>query len=193
MGKASAHVRVLLISYYLLNHRYQNNLCTPCMCSPQLFFLLCLIPRPRVCVLPSPPSRNSALQTKFYMSWRTPTATGTQRAVVFPHIICYATTLHSVHVLLQWKGGRYRNLKGWIQETLPKREWHVPTTLWMRAVIQTSHMDWYTLTYSTLIIHSGPLWSPPWGRTAVCIGLLCSWVQTEKWVWPETLWSNDAG
>lgn len=49
--------------------------------------------------------------------------------LVFPRIICYATTLHSVHVVLQWKGGSCRNPKGWIQETLPECEWHIPTTL----------------------------------------------------------------
>ena len=70
-----------LLMYVFCKTVYLLNLCTSCMCSAKLLFLLCLIPRPRVSVLPSPPSRNYALQTKFSMSWKMPTATGTWGAI----------------------------------------------------------------------------------------------------------------
>ena len=69
------------VNFLLLTKPQISNYAHHACVVPCYFFLLCLIPRPRVCVLPSPPSRNSALQTKFYMSWRMPTATGTQGAV----------------------------------------------------------------------------------------------------------------
>ena len=124
------------------------------MCSPQLFFSYCVsfpgpgsacshhhLPETLLCKPNSICPEGHQLQQVHKELWN---------LLVFPHIICYISTLHSVHVVLQWKGGSCRNPKGWIQETLPKCEWHIPITLWMRAMIQTNHMNWYIL---------APLWS----------------------------------